>query len=551
MNAVIMKPMSNIVKKLVISTLITIFVLIPIFTPIAHAQSETGKWYDQSFQEWYGKVYDPNTPATEIFGERYTAAQVQWVIYGLFALMLRRADERGVVTCFMQAGTDCVEKINDLLSSLPKRDLASQKNLPELLFEDRPLSGITYFKNLARKFHIIPEAQAQAGFGFNALDPVLPIWRVVRNITYSLFVFVILVVAFMIMFRVKISPQVVITVQSAIPKIAIGLILVTFSYAIAGFLVDIMYVVIALLSLVLSLAVQQASGLTAWGPTVYFETLTKGPFGTGIFGFSALYAVFFIISMVAGLFGSNGIVGFIGSYISLVAGFLSFLASIITILMIIILLIAIFRIIWMLIKTFANILILTIFAPVLITLGIVVPNAGFGDWVRKFVSNLAVFPVTGFLFILAYTFCIYALVLVFQNFLPSGQGIEFITNLLEQFLAGTILGPVLAPQFGEGWPPLLGIGKSGVPLTLVGASLVIVFIIPKINEAIQAFIEGKPFAYGAAVGEAFELPRTAGEIAAQYKEGLAKGVYPRKIAGVDIEPIMDRLKWLSYIPKPK
>ena len=52
------------------------------FVPLAYAQAEPGKWYNQSFQEWITKVDD--SPESEIFGERYTAAQVQWVIYGLF-----------------------------------------------------------------------------------------------------------------------------------------------------------------------------------------------------------------------------------------------------------------------------------------------------------------------------------------------------------------------------------------------------------------------------------------------------------------------------------
>jgi len=58
--------------------------------------------------------------------------------------------------------------------------------------------------------------------------------------------------AFMIMFRVRISPQTVITVQSALPKIIFTLILITFSYAIAGFLIDLMYVVIGIFSFIVT-----------------------------------------------------------------------------------------------------------------------------------------------------------------------------------------------------------------------------------------------------------------------------------------------------------
>ena len=49
------------------------------------------------------------------------------------------------------------------------------------------------------------------------------------------------------MFRAKINPQTVVTIQSAIPKAVVALILVTFSYAIAGLMIDLMYLLIGLI----------------------------------------------------------------------------------------------------------------------------------------------------------------------------------------------------------------------------------------------------------------------------------------------------------------
>ena len=46
---------------------------------------------------------------------------------------------------------------------------------------------------------------------------------------------------FIIIFRPHISPQAVATVQDSIPRIVIALILVTFSYAIAGLMIDVMF----------------------------------------------------------------------------------------------------------------------------------------------------------------------------------------------------------------------------------------------------------------------------------------------------------------------
>src|SRR3989337_4436697 len=72
-------------KKLLISLLLVTFMFIShaaYFTPKANAQA----WYLQDHPDWYERVYNPDN-AEEIFGERYTAAQVEWVIYGLIAFI--------------------------------------------------------------------------------------------------------------------------------------------------------------------------------------------------------------------------------------------------------------------------------------------------------------------------------------------------------------------------------------------------------------------------------------------------------------------------------
>lgn len=83
------------------------------------------------------------------------------------------------------------------------------------------------------------------GIGFCGLSPLTQIWSIFRDFVYLLFAFVFVVVGLGIMLRVKIDPRTVMSVQNQIPKIIISLILVTFSLAIAGLLVDLMYVVTA------------------------------------------------------------------------------------------------------------------------------------------------------------------------------------------------------------------------------------------------------------------------------------------------------------------
>jgi len=493
-------------KKLLTSIIILTTLLVSLFSPFVDTVKAEGEWWKPSFQDWYSKVNSGGSE--EIFGERYTAAQVRWVVYGLVAILIEPADIGGFLSCMMDTTknpVECASLLPEVTSNLPAQNKErAQQNPLQFLTEDRPLSAITYFKNLARKFHIVPEAQAQAGFGFRALDPVLSLWRGVRNITYLLFIFITIALAFMIMFRVKISPQTAVTVQSAIPKVAITLILVTFSYAIAGFMVDLMYVITGLLGIVMSSTFPGASGINLTN----FNDLIRGPFNLGVFGWSAVYLGGFTVALVVTLWGSGGILQAIVNTIPFVAAPIAILTLIIAIVMGILLLIGIIRILWTLMKAFANVLILTVFAPIQISVGAIVPNAGFGPWLKSLMGHLMVFPVTGFLFYLATLFCTQAIIITFSNlFSDFGAARAFLSSFLTSLFGGSPSFPIaelLNSLVGgrlEGWPPLLSVGGGGAALAFLGASIAIVFIIPKVNEVIQAFIENKPFAYGSGISD--------------------------------------------------
>ena len=496
--------------------------------------AEPGTWYNQSFQEWFLKVYDNKNPQ-EIFGERYTAAQVEWVLYSILAVPFKFFSY-DAVACFFSG--DLVHCLPTLFASsnIQTNPLAKapDKNLVQLLIEDRPLSGITYVKTIARKFKLIPEAQAQTGFGFSSIDTVLGLWKGSRNIAYLLLVLVTLTFAFMIMFRVKISPQVVITVQSALPKIVLTIILVTFSYAIAGFLVDLMYVVIAILSFVFSSPLGMSS-------TSIFNILTKGQplnvdFGIGFLGLFVIYLIRFLVASIIVFFTALGIIntgivaglGAIAFFVATASGIGITLIVIMLLLLLLGVFLALvwhfFRILFSLFKAFANILLLTIFAPFQLILGALISSMGFGSWVKNFVSNLAVFVVTGVLFLLSIVFLEISVALALRNFLAAD-----IVQLIGNVLIGTVSTNV-ALGTSASWPPLLSIGGDvGTAMAFLGASFVVVAIIPKTADLIQSFISGKPFAYGTAIGEALGPVKAGGLWAAG--EGFNKAEEIAKAVG--------------------
>jgi hypothetical protein len=73
-------------KKFLISFLLLTTLFTSVLAKSAYAQTAP-QWYHSEFKDWFGKVSDPGNPE-DIFAERYTSAQVEWVFYGYFAFIL-------------------------------------------------------------------------------------------------------------------------------------------------------------------------------------------------------------------------------------------------------------------------------------------------------------------------------------------------------------------------------------------------------------------------------------------------------------------------------
>jgi hypothetical protein len=113
-----------------------------------------------------------------------------------------------------------------------------------------PLHTRDYFGYLASNFGITKNSYAASpsnDLGYNGITPLAGIWLTARNVAYLFFVLIFLIIGIGIMLRIHIDPRTVMTIQNQIPKIIIALVLVTFSFAIAGLLIDLMYVLSYLL----------------------------------------------------------------------------------------------------------------------------------------------------------------------------------------------------------------------------------------------------------------------------------------------------------------
>lgn len=515
-------------KKILITLMLFCYLATSVFAPAVKAQ---GSWYNPSFEDWSGKVFD--SPENEIFGERYTYAQVTWILYSLAALISGMGTED--LSCLISSDPEsCIGSIVSEAEDNKNIEIANSSPIIGSL-ERVPVSGIFYVKKIANKFSLVPEAKAQedSGFGFDALNPILKMWQATRNITYAFFVIFIVITAFMIMFRVKINPQTVISIQSALPKIIIALILVTFSYAIAGFLIDFLYLVIGLIATILIQA-DVFTSTTDW--KALFEILTNGPLNTGAFGLLLSYALLMPVVLVLSL-GQALLSSFSGF---LIGGLGTILLPIILIVLGIVLIIAVLKLLWLLFQTFAIIILLIITAPFQIALGAILPNAGFGHWLRSLASNLVVYPVVGVMLILAIVFA-HGSIFAVLNDLGVGQ---YFSAFVHKYSQIDVNHELLS---GNLWSPPLTTGTKMYALLWFGVSFVLVVMTPQVANIIRSITQGKPFAFGTAIGEAFgPISSAAPYYGADTAKRLRAGAPPRPYGR--IKPIRELF---AKIPKEK
>ncbi len=279
-----------------------------------------------------------------------------------------------------------------------------------------PASSSQYIAYLGNSFGLSKSAYAKdpidpcldnsKGIGFCGLTPVLKLWVGMRNIVYLILILVFVVIGIAIMLRVHIDPRTVMSIQNQIPKIIAGLVIITFSFAIAGFLIDIMWVATYLFGQVISDAVGNSGSfkdvIIARNP---FDAVDKAVpnGGIGRIAGQASGAFAEVIKSVfqgpTSNFGGDPGMDFIGGIVGVIVNILGFIIIGIAVLVSLIKL-------WIsLIVTYLNIILDVVFAPFWIVAGLVPGSPlSLGSWFRDLIANLAVFPVVVGFFLLAKVF---------------------------------------------------------------------------------------------------------------------------------------------------
>jgi len=282
------------------------------------------------------------------------------------------------------------------------------------MIKNPPASAEVYIVDMVQNSRFAPQsAYAQApGLGFGALDPILGTWKAFRNVSYYLLVLIGFVVGFLVLIRHKVSGNVAVTVQNALPRIVITVILITFSYAIAGLMVDLLFLSIYFIINIFSngIFVENARFLNnsvAGITNSEGQSLSDLAFNTHIFEFTINYifsgaawnaanSIGDIITQALGNASTItnaflGIDDFIGGPIQWIIDQLFALVFAIAIF------IAMFRTFFALIMSYAGFVINVVMAPFILLPGAMPGKNPFSNWIKNLVAGLAPFAVAIFM----------------------------------------------------------------------------------------------------------------------------------------------------------
>lgn len=237
---------------------------------------------------------------------------------------------------------------------------------------------------------LAPSAYAQ-GTGYTAMGAFLGFWKGFRNLAYALYIIMFVVVGIMIMLRTKINAQTVITVQAALPNLLITLLLITFSYAIVGFMIDIMYFLIYFLVYLLS-----AVGIIGT-PVDAINRLMSGSAWSVIFSGrnSIVWAVAAASDRLLSGIG-DGVLGFLGKGAAVFSPSALIAAVWLGVTMV--------KLMFVLVKSYVMLIIQTVTAPIQILMNAMPGSKAFSEWLKKTASYLLPFPVVAGMFIFAAIF---------------------------------------------------------------------------------------------------------------------------------------------------
>ncbi|MFC1711033.1 hypothetical protein ACFLZ1_00445 [Patescibacteria group bacterium] len=434
-----------------------------VFSKSIFAQDAASPWYAPDDRTFQNIVFSSNE--SEVNAQRYN--EFNWkAIQGA-------------------AGTDVWGLSADVAAQAGIRNpgaIGQMGNMVASIIANPPVSSTEYIADISSNLGLpIKSAHAQ-GVGWRALEPVLEVWKAFRNVVYMFFVIIFIAVGFMIMFRAKINPQTVVTIEAALPKIIVTLLLVTFSYAIAGLMIDLIYIGIYAVIGVFSLG-----GLITDSNAVADLLLSKNPFqlvyvedGANIFINAPGEALQEIISGLLGDWISDSpLADLVGGLAKLILG--------------IAVLFSLFKLFFALILSYISIILSVILSPFNLLFNAFPGSNAFVGWLKNLFANVIVFPAVAALFLIG------AVLVGPRNGAPCGD-----FNNKWCVKDGVGYYPA-AESGGEVWiPPMLNIGEGAGGVGGVNAfqgliALGIIMMMPQVVTMIKKALKVEGTGFGGAI----------------------------------------------------
>ncbi len=204
------------------------------------------------------------------------------------------------------------------------------------------------------------------------------LWSTTRNIAYLCYVVVMLVIGFMIMFRHKLGGQALVTIGNSIPKLIISLVVVTFSFAIMGLIIDF-------------------GGLLM---NVISSMLNLGENGIAVDNAFELFGNFFsqnktldIVSKGLGIASIGGIIAacITGGLPAIIGG--TIIVGLLLLIIVGIVLVGAIKLWITLLKSYLSLLINVVVSPLAVMFGAIPGNSGMANIFKSALKNVLVFPV--------------------------------------------------------------------------------------------------------------------------------------------------------------
>jgi hypothetical protein len=220
------------------------------------------------------------------------------------------------------------------------------------------------------------------------------LWSKTRDLAYLGFVVIMIGIGFMIMFRSKIGGQALVTVGNSIPRIVIALVLVTFSFAIIGLIIDVSGTLMGFIGSIFGME-------NPVNPMNIFQ-IFKGLLGmqdsTNLEAIGAFVAIDLIGAVMASL-------GLFSSFLIPGVGVATFMVLLILLTVIAIVTFGVIKLWFVLVKAYLGLLVNVIIAPLSIMIG-AFPGSqqATGNMFKSVLRNALVFPMAFAIINLPYAF---------------------------------------------------------------------------------------------------------------------------------------------------